>query len=116
MEIVCIALLKNFLHSVDFHLSDVYLILVLSYLELCFFMNLLLSGCDTIELRSHVLYLARLGTLNVCITPDLHVTFFNLSLCRFILFCHFSLSLLSLCKLYLNIAERVLQLLILNFT
>ena len=116
MEVVCIALLKNFLHSVDFHLSDVYLILVLSYLELSLFMDLLLSGRDTIELSSHVLYLASLGTLNVCIAPDLHVAFFNLGLCRFILFCHFSLSLLSLSELYLNIAERVLEFLILNFT
>ena len=105
MEVVSITLLKDFLHSVDFHLSDVDLILVLSNLQLCFLVYLLLSGSHSIQLCSHVLDLSCLGALHVRIAPDLHMALLNFSLGRFIFLCHFSLSLLRFGKLNFDIAE-----------
>ena len=116
VRVLAITLLNYLLNAIYFHLSDIDLVLVLSNLQLRFLMDFLLGGSYAIQLCSHVLNLACLGTLHVCIAADLHVAFLNFGLCCLVLFCHFSLSLLGLCQLNFYITERVFELLIFYFT
>ena len=81
VEVISIPLLKHFLDPVNFHLSDVNLVLVLLDLKLGFLMYFLLGCGYTIKLCTHVLNLPGLSALDISSTLNLFVAFldFNLS-------------------------------------
>ena len=74
-------------------------------LQLCFFMDLLLGGGYIIQLGAHILNLLGLGCLDVCLSLNILVALLDLFLGALISFIEFSLRVLGLCKLYLNVSE-----------
>ena len=105
MHILLISLLKDFLDPIDLLLTDVNLILNILDLQLCFFMDLLLGGGYIIQLGAHILNLLGLGCLDVCLSLNVLMALLDLFLGALISFIEFSLRVLGLCKLYLNVSE-----------
>ena len=105
MHILLISLFKDFLDPIDLLLTDVNLILNILDLQLCFFMDLLLSGGHIIQLGAHILNLLGLGCLDVCLSLNVLMALLDLFLGALISFIQFSLRVLGLCKLNLNVSE-----------
>ena len=105
MHILLISLLKDFLDPIDLLLTDVNLILNILDLQLCFFMDLLLGGGHIIQLGAHILNLLCLGCLDVCLSLNVLMALLDFFLGALISFIEFSLRVLGLCKLYLNVSE-----------
>ena len=78
-------------------------------------MDFLLGRGHSIQLDAHVLDLLSLSVVDVGRSRDVLMTLFNFCLGRLILLGHVALSLLGLSKLNFDIAQRVLQFLVLNF-
>ena len=105
MHILLISLLKDFLDPIDLLLTNVNLILNILDLKLCFFMDLLLCGGHVIQLGAHILNLLGLGCLDVCLSLNVLMALLDLFLGALISLIEFSLRVLGLCKLYLNVSE-----------
>ena len=105
MHILLISLFKDFLDPIDLLLTDVNLILNILDLQLCFFMDLLLCGGYVIQLGAHILNLLGLGCLDVCLSLNVLMALLDLFLGALISFIQFSLRVLGLCKLNLNVSE-----------
>ncbi len=78
-------------------------------------MQFLLRGGHAIQLDAHVLNLLGLRVVNVGLPRDIAVALFDLGLRSLVLLSHVALGLLRLGKLDLHVAQRVLQLLVLDF-
>ena len=79
--------------------------LSLGNLDLGLLVSFFLGLCDTIELVGHLFDLLSLRMVDVGLTRDVLVTFFDLGLSVFVLLSHIPLRLLRLGELDLNVAE-----------
>ena len=79
------------LDAVNFHLAHINLVLVLRDLNLGLVVNLLLRGCNSIKLNTHVLDLLGLGVVDVGRAGDVLVTLFDFCLSGLVLLCDVAL-------------------------
>ena len=105
MHILLISLLEDFLNTVVIFLTDVNLVLNLLNLQLGLFMDLLLGAGHVIQLCSHVLNLFGLGGLNVSLSLNVLMALLDFLLGTLISLIEFSLGILGLRQLYLNVSE-----------
>jgi len=116
MDDLVVALLENPLDAVDFLFPFINFRLLLLEGDLGLFVDFLLLRGNPIQLLSHVLDLFGLRVVDVSLTSNLLVALLDLFSCFFVLFSHFPLCLLRFGKLDFNIAEGVLQFLVLKLT
>jgi hypothetical protein len=113
--VLAVLVLHQLLDTVDFDLTDVNFMLERSQLDFGLVMSLFLGSCNSVKLNAHVLDLLGLGMIDVSLASDVLVALLDLELRSFILFSHFALAILRLGQLDFDVAQRILQFLVLNF-
>ena len=100
-----VLLLHYFFDAVDFHLTDIHLVLVLHDLDLGLLVYFFLSYSHAVQLHTHILDLLGLGMVNIGTTANILVALFNFLLCRLVLLGNIALTLLSFSQLNFDIAK-----------
>mgnify|MGYP000359568190 FL=1 len=106
-------LLGELLEPVDFHLAQVYLVLILLDLNPRPVVLIFLRCCDSVQLDCHLFDLLRLRVVDIRLSCDVLVALLDLQLRLLKLVSHVPFALLGLRQLDLDVAQRVFQLLVL---
>ena len=112
---LAVLVLHQLLDAIDFNLTNVNFMLERSQLDLGLVMSLFLRSSNSVKLDAHVLDLLGLSMVDVSLARDVLVALLDLELSSLILFCHFALAILCLGQLDFDVAQRILQFLVLNF-